>query len=1235
MSEPERIEQAPSNEVTLPGTGFGLGAYRILRRLGFGGMGQVFAARREDGKEIVALKQIAIVDPTLLYRFKQEFRSLADLSHPNLVRLGELVVLPTGLAFYTMELVEGQNLVRWVRRGTPAGMVPNVHRLCHAMRQLAAGVAHLHRGARVHRDLKPANISVTDEGRVVILDFGLVFEVGDGDPRITATGQLVGTPAYMAPEQGSRSATEPAIDLYAIGVTLFECLTGCMPFIGTALRVLLSKQHAPAPDPRELAEGIPDWLAQLCRSLLDVEPSLRPTAEQVIAVLDEHVAATPVSVEVDESPGPQLLGRDQEFAVLERAYEQVASQGLATVVRLTGPPGRGKSALVDHFLQSVRGFKSVVLRGRCHPRESMPYKGVDSVIDALAVYLRSLPEVEAAALRPRHLRELSELFPVLGGIWAEPGRRVAEHEPVARRRFGLAALREILARIGDEATLLVVIDDFEWADLDGFVVLSELLLPPETPPLLLILAYDASVANPVVVRAKQIDALRGARVIELDLPPLAEADVQALARMLIDPRQVDDVDAYARQLARESGGEPLVVVRGATAAAPLNVSVLADDEVLRHIRALAAEPCAVLTLATVAGDRLANELARTVLGLDAGAFERAARELVDAGLLAQIALESGGVIKLARPRIGELVRVEIDADREAQLHASLAEALAENHAEAELVAAHFEAGGDTERARAYMIAAAREAADALAFVRAEQLYRRALVLHLEHSGGEVDADGLALKQALADQLTNLARSPEAAELYVEVANHSPPAKAATLRLRAAEQYAVSGWSKLALGLLRELLLEAGEPLPTSMFGALLMFARNRWQLARRSRREWRRAASDISPEAIDRFDLVHAALLALSRSEMILGIALTPRTALLALEAGDPTRVVISRMIMTTFLITAGRFGTARRNLSEIEAIAEQADDLLARAYVHVGWHHFHARRAELEQADSHFARAMSSLGQLRREDWMKGSALHIQALTLRQSGAYERLASSLPAWIDLIHSHGQHQTAALLIVEDVLVLAQRGETQLARRSFERGRAWWNVDYYNFVDYLRGIAEVWLLLAEGRTAEACEVGRRTSEQLREHGHARLKLPRTRVLETYLLARTIHATVAGDLRDASLTRELRRLRRSRVPFFSTTALILSAGWASLFGDHQRERELYRQAIHECDATSMHAYAAAARLRLAALEVEDAVQLRAAANAYFEREKIADVRRFVDLMAPTRARQQVSRLGPGQT
>jgi hypothetical protein len=447
-------------------------------------------------------------------------------------------------------------------------------------------------------------------------------------------------------------------------------------------------------------------------------------------------------------------------------------------------------------------------------------------------------------------------------------------------------------------------------------------------------------------------------------------------------------------------------------------------------------------------------------------------------------------------------------------------------------------------------------------------------------------------------------------------------------LRAAEQYAVSGWAKPALALLRELLLEAGEPLPTSNFGALLMYVRNRWQLARFNRRE--RAALEHSTAALAHFDLVYAALIALSRCQMVFSAALMPRIVLLARIAGEPTRVVAALLVELTFLVTTGRFNAASIRLREIEAIAEQANDPLAKAYVHVGWHHFHARRAELEQADFHFDAAMAWLGQHRREDWVKGSMLHIQTLTLRQSGSYERLHSTLPAWIDLIHGLGQHQTAALLMFEEALALLQRGDTQLARRSFERGRASWNVDYYNFVDYLRGLTEVWLLLAEGRTQEACQIANRTMEELREHGLVRLKVPRTRVQETWLFARTIHAIASDDLRSAPLTRELRQLRRSKIPFFTTTALISSAGRASLDAEHEHERELWRQAISECDALSMRSYAAASRWRLAALGVEDAAELEASARAYFVREKIEDVPHFVALMAPAADRRQKSRL-----
>jgi hypothetical protein len=146
---------------------------------------------------------------------------------------------------------------------------------------------------------------------------------------------------------------------------------------------------------------------------------------------------------------------------------------------------------------------------------------------------------------------------------------------------------------------------------------------------------------------------------------------------------------------------------------------------------------------------------------------------------------------------------------------------------------------------------------------------------------------------------------------------------------------------------------------------------------------------------------------------------------------------------------------------------------------------------------------------------------------------------------------------------------------------------------------------------------------------------RLKVPRTRVQETWLFARTIHAIASEDLRSAPLARELRQLRRSKVPFFTTTALILSAGRASLDAKPEHERQLWRQAIAECDALSMRAYAAASRWRLAALGVEDAAELEATARAYFVREKIDDVPRFVALLAPAAAPREKSRLAPGQT
>ena len=176
----------------------------MRRQLGAGGMGVVYEVHDRVRREVVALKTLLRARAADIYRLKREFRSLADVAHPNLVSLYELVVEGAD-CFFTMELVHGVNLVEYVR-GSAATAALRAERVRHVFRQLVEGIGALHRKGKLHRDIKPSNILVTPGGRVVILDFGLA---GDIVPDDAAIGEsMAGTPAYLAPE---RRAGSPGI----------------------------------------------------------------------------------------------------------------------------------------------------------------------------------------------------------------------------------------------------------------------------------------------------------------------------------------------------------------------------------------------------------------------------------------------------------------------------------------------------------------------------------------------------------------------------------------------------------------------------------------------------------------------------------------------------------------------------------------------------------------------------------------------------------------------------------------------------------------------------------------------------------------------------------------------------------------------------------------------------------------------------------------------------------------
>ena len=393
--------------------------YSLIRPLGQGGMGVVYEAFDAERQAKIALKTMRALDADALVLFKREFRVAQGARHPNLVELGELVFDGTQW-FLTMELVLGCDFLEHVRPGyvrppalSTAGSTATAHvgdvavadtsdaaspvgghcdfeRLRDAVGQLASGLVVLHDARCIHRDIKPSNIRVTAEHRVVLLDFGLIL---DDDPETRA--QIVGTPAYMAPEQAVGDVT-PKADLYSVGVLVYEALTGRLPFAGDPSVVLREKQLREPLPPAEIAGGVPEDLNDLAVALLRTDPERRPSATELLT----RIRGTRPSFRARSQGQAPFVGRETELAELRRQFETSAERAVGVLVQ--GESGIGKSDLAREFLRRLGSLRPdlVVLAGRCHERESVPYKAFDGIVDSLGRHMNGLSDAEAERVLP-------------------------------------------------------------------------------------------------------------------------------------------------------------------------------------------------------------------------------------------------------------------------------------------------------------------------------------------------------------------------------------------------------------------------------------------------------------------------------------------------------------------------------------------------------------------------------------------------------------------------------------------------------------------------------------------------------------------------------------------------------------------------------------------------------------------------------------------------------------------
>lgn len=1248
-------------------------------------MGVVYEAYDRERTTRVALKTIRFYSADALLRFKNEFRSLQDVRHRNLVSLGELVE-DAGHWFFTMELVEGVDLLRYVRPGVdpspaptpgpasiartrlrpadsemssdaeptvnptppPPGLPPpsdpayDEPRLRSAMRQLAEGLLALHAAGKVHRDIKPSNMRITPEGRVVLLDFGLVTEAfGD---RTRTDASVVGTTYYMAPEQGFSQPVGAPADWYSVGVVLYEALTGRVPFGGHPMEVLLNKQRLDPPPPRILVPAVPQDLDLLCCELLRRIPEERPTGRELLRRLrtDGEPALVPALEPEAVPPRPPFVGRGDELDALRRAFED-AGAGRAVTVVVDGDSGVGKTALVQRFIDELTAARrgTVVLCGRCFEQESVPYKAIDGVIDALSRWMRRLPVGEAAALLPRRASLLAQAFPVLNRVEViagapRPAVPITDAHELRRRVF--EALRELFVRLSERHSVVVAIDDMQWADTDSRSLLAELIRSPEPPPLLLVLAQRTG--TPARPGEKRSD---GSGRGPVDAAAALPGEVRRLRLGNLPP---DD----ARELVQ-------TLFQGTALKSPIPASALADEahghprfieELVRHVMLLGAQAPRAVGLGEVLWARIdrldppARELLELVClaggpvpqATVAAAWTAGGRaDLLPAVSALKVAhlVQTGGPlpsdpIETCHDLVRVTVGVHMSPESRLEARRRLAQALeAAATPDAELLAHHWLEVGERDKAAGWALQAGDRAAQALAFDRAARMYRLALEL-----GARTAPPDPALAVKLADSLANAGRCAEAGPLFLEAAARAEGFDRIDLQRKGTEQLLRSGHINEALRAVSDLVAQVGLSLPATPRRALVYIALERLRLAVRGMRFRRREEHEVPRELLARADVCWSVGYTLSAFDPLRGGLFHMRHLRLALDAGEPHRLARGLANEATQLAFAGPRAARRaaRVAAQAEALArELADpDALGHSVLHDGFRAFleWRLRAAVELLD----RAVALFRERGSLAWETGTAHVVALLSLNLIGDVRELSRRLPELVRRAEERGDLWTSVFLRMghEPFLALA-RDDVDAARKAATDPIRRWSPEGFYIQHSNELMSEATVEVYAGDAARGLRMIRERWGAMQRSGLFLIQL--IRVTLTELRARAALAAAGAAATSApeaeALVRaaraDARRLAKEVSPGARAFAEAIRAGAAALGGDRAAAATALESAASAYADSDMALRAAAARRRLGELKGgEEGRALVEAADGWMRDHGIARPDRMAALFVP---------------
>lgn len=794
--------------------------YKIVRRIGSGGMGAVFAAKRMALDDMVAIKCILPAQNTESnrVRFLREAKAAARIRHPNVVQVFDFGEGDEWPPYMVMEYLKGPSLSDVLKQGRL-----DRKRALAIFGDICGAVEAGHRRGVVHRDLKPGNVilAISDDGRetLKVLDFGLARLTDSTSQVLTQPGALLGTCAYMAPEQIEGANGGPAADIFSLGVMLYELLTGELPFQGaTQIAAMLKIAEGKYTDPKEHVPELPEHLCELIDSALSTDAVRRPATPESLAELAGVPLASPAKTsttmelpeEIEDDPsektqignspalaeetilqqggafdsvsrGPSsapgeahFIGRTAELESLKEEYK-TALRGGARITVITGDAGVGKTRLLDEFLSWARRERAAVFRGRFFSYEGdrpPPHETYLWMLSSNDSHHTIAADNAPQAQRPNLGEDKWQAFNAIAKAYAD--------------RSG-------------KAPVVIALDDLHWATALDLEFLSYLQRGQNKQEVLVVATARTGAARPDAGTdlAKWLIKVGNQRALtRIGIQPFERSEVRDwltanFTSIRIRPADVrklakvtDGNPYYLAEMVRHLASDGLIskTVAGTWECAPLDNVELPEtvNSVMRaKIEELDEQTREALQLASVVGEEFRFETLEAAAKIDEDELEDLLEKAVKRGLLTEKNLSPGSDFRFRNATLRSVLYGDLSKRKRKRLHRKVVDALESLYAKdrdriAKVLCYHHHAIGDWEPTLHWGLVAAtalaRDDAD-----NAEACLGRAreAAQHLHDEGSEPPALDLAKLEFMSGELFGrLGRHEEADNLLRNAARRA-------------------------------------------------------------------------------------------------------------------------------------------------------------------------------------------------------------------------------------------------------------------------------------------------------------------------------------------------------------------------------------------------------------------------------------------------------------------------------